>query len=553
MPQRKIKFASLFSGVGGVEIALSSLPQFDAVAFAEFDPNASAVLRFHYPNVPNFGDVTKIDWSQFPKVDVLHSSSPCQSFSVAGKRLGMEDDRGGSKLWDSYWKCLEIVKPEVITFENVKGLLSSNKGQDWKDILGKFAEHGYTVKWQLMNALDYGVPQSRQRVIAVGFRDPSLAEKFAFPPTIHRTKKLKDILQPESEVDPKYYLSTKAVTKLLDKMTDEQITRLLSLTAYSQPLKFLDRNQVNLPEYAMTVDTTQTNGVGIIGGLQEHQAWNFDHSPCLPSAMGMGGGHTPVVVNPITMEPQDAARTVRAGGAQTLTDKHNHDTIGVLFDNGVLVAKPETANCIDAHYNQFPDNHSQRTGIAVVVQDRIDGWSVDEKRAVPYQDDDKRSTVPESILNTELNDSVSALSVAHAGSVKVIVPSEIRKRGTLTDISESHSPTLLADTQGGDNEPRVMEIVQAQDGKNYVRISDTHLLAIRRLTPVECCRLMSWPDNHLDYALVTKCPKKKCLGCTTTGLHLVTQSNSSKYKQCGNGIVSKVAEAVYQQINHTLL
>ena len=141
------------------------------VGFSEIDKHASAVLKRKFPNVPNHGDITKIDWSLVPDFDLLVGGSPCQDLSVAGKRAGLEGGRSG--LFYEYVRCLKEKKPSCFIWENVKGVLSSNNGRDFGAVLSALAEEGYSLWWQVLNAKDFGVPQNRERVFVVGTRtDP---------------------------------------------------------------------------------------------------------------------------------------------------------------------------------------------------------------------------------------------------------------------------------------------------------------------------------------------------------------------------------------------
>ncbi len=113
------------------------------VGFSEIDKHASAVLRYRFPNVPNHGDITKIDWSSVPDFDLLVGGSPCQDLSIAGKRAGLEGGR--SSLFYEYVRCLEEKKPEHFIWENVKGALSSNGGRDFGAVFSALAEAGYSL------------------------------------------------------------------------------------------------------------------------------------------------------------------------------------------------------------------------------------------------------------------------------------------------------------------------------------------------------------------------------------------------------------------------
>jgi DNA-cytosine methyltransferase len=505
-----MKIASLFTGVGMAEIGFERAfgkENVEHVAFCEFDDMASRVLAHRFPGVPNFGDITEVDWEKFPKCDLLHSSNPCQAFSVAGKQQGMEDSRGGA-LWEAYFKCLEVVRPPVFTLEEVPPLAFSKKFEkEWAWIMSEWTRLGYKVKYTKINGLDHGVPQNRLRLIAVGFHDHDRADRFEFPKPQPRTLKLNDILQPDDEVDVKYYLKGEAILKLLNKMTEAQIERLMSI------------------------------------------------------------GNTNAI-NPFTAESIDHARTIRTGGKSSLIDKHNYDTIGIVIDRGCIRPR-ENSTCQTATQYKGLDQHGARTGVAIVedfypdsksifdnniptlrsdrqglkvivpaelrrrgkltervasptlraeskrgdsqkhpfvpeVKERIVGWSETKDRFVPFQGDKKRSTVQESIINKSDSEEISALSVAHSG--------------------------------------RQFVVVEGSNGKPYVIVGDK-TLAIRRLTPRETERLQSIPDDHT--LVPFRAPTKK------NPDKVKMMSDSQRYRQIGNGLVSNVIEAVAKKLIHS--
>lgn len=146
------------------------------IGFSEIDKYASSVLKYHWPNTKNYGDITKIDWSTVPDFDLLTGGSPCQDLSIAGKRAGLEGARSG--LFYEYMRAVKEKRPKYFIWENVKGALSSNKGFDFAAVLNEMAEAGYSLWWQVLNAKDFGVPQNRERIFVVGFRDGCPREVF---------------------------------------------------------------------------------------------------------------------------------------------------------------------------------------------------------------------------------------------------------------------------------------------------------------------------------------------------------------------------------------
>lgn len=160
-----MRYISIFSGIEAASRAWRILG-FEPVAFAEIDKYASAVLAAHYPTVPNLGDVSSIDWSNYRgNVDIVVGGSPCQSFSIAGNREGLD---GASGLMWEYVRCIREVKPAWLVWENVPGALSSSQGEDFRCLLVALAELGYCLSWRVLDAQYFGVPQARRRVYVVG-------------------------------------------------------------------------------------------------------------------------------------------------------------------------------------------------------------------------------------------------------------------------------------------------------------------------------------------------------------------------------------------------
>jgi len=160
-----MKYLSVCSGIEAATVAWKPLG-WNAVGFAEIEKLPSRVLDYHYPDVPNHGDMN--DFQSWPKsdVDVLVGGTPCQSFSVAGLRQGMVDPRGNLAL--VYLAIAEHYRPEWLVWENVPGVLSSNGGRDFGSIIGGMVELGYGIAYRVLDAQYFGVPQRRRRVFVVG-------------------------------------------------------------------------------------------------------------------------------------------------------------------------------------------------------------------------------------------------------------------------------------------------------------------------------------------------------------------------------------------------
>ena len=153
-----------------------------------------------------YSDIHTIKGSEYKnKVDLLVGGSPCQSFSTAGKQKGLEDIRG--TLIYSYINLINEIQPKVFIFENVKGLLQHNKGETWKVVFNEFKKTGYDLHYQILNAKDYGIPQHRERLFLIGFKEPR--KDFQFPKPVELKYKVKDFLI--DKADEKYYLNQKGI------------------------------------------------------------------------------------------------------------------------------------------------------------------------------------------------------------------------------------------------------------------------------------------------------------------------------------------------------
>ena len=160
-----MKYISIFSGIEAATVAWQPLG-WEPLAFSEIDPFPSAVLQHHYPDIPNLGDITKIDWSPYVgAADIVVGGSPCQSFSVAGKREGLA---GASGLMFEYVRAVRELRPRWFVWENVPGALTSERGGAYRQLLSEMDALGYGLAWRVLDAQFFGVAQRRERVFLVG-------------------------------------------------------------------------------------------------------------------------------------------------------------------------------------------------------------------------------------------------------------------------------------------------------------------------------------------------------------------------------------------------
>jgi DNA (cytosine-5)-methyltransferase 1 len=346
-----IKVGSDFSGVGAFNQALMRLGiEYKEIFACDMDKYARQTFIHNYGE-PKYYPTNVYD-REIPSesLDIYMTSPPCQAFSLAGKRLGKDDKRG--ILFFNSHEFIQVNKPRFFIFENVKGLLSDDGGktfQEWVNMLGGKSVNGvpvifpyedsvsYHLYWQVLNAKNHGVPQNRERVFLIGIRDDS-DNNFQFPKEEHLSKRLKDVL--EDNVNDKYFLSEERINTITNaersigwtdpeskdsancvltmyskNPTDGEYLKIKSATSkgfeeategdsinFSVPNSETRRGRVG-KGVAQTLDTACNQGVIIPlfhwGKGKNNERMVYDKegiSPCMTSAMGMGGGYTPSVI-----------------------------------------------------------------------------------------------------------------------------------------------------------------------------------------------------------------------------------------------------------------
>lgn len=348
-----ITVGSDFSGVGAFNQALNRLGiEYKEIFACDMDKYARQTFIHNYGE-PEYYPTNVYD-REIPSksIDIYMTSPPCQAFSLAGKRLGKDDKRG--ILFFNSHEFIQVNKPRYFIFENVKGLLSDDGGKtfsEWVNMLGGKSVNAvpvifpyedsvpYHLYWKVLNAKEYGVPQNRERVFLIGIRD-NQDNTFRFPIEEHLNKRLKDVL--EGDVAEKYFLSEKMIDYLINNQdkralpfadentekancltsvyhkmpTDGQYLKIKSATSkgyeeategdsinFSVPNSETRRGRVG-KGVAQTLDTGCQQGVLIPlfhwgkGKNNERMVYDSDGiSPCMTSAMGMGGGYTPSVID----------------------------------------------------------------------------------------------------------------------------------------------------------------------------------------------------------------------------------------------------------------
>jgi DNA (cytosine-5)-methyltransferase 1 len=196
MNNAKFTFIDLFAGIGGFKMALSNNGG-HCLGFSEIDKDAINTYcdNFQVESSYNLGDITKI--KELPDHDLLTAGVPCQSWSIAGKNLGFDDDRG--QLWNDTIYLLQQSQPKAFIFENVKGLVDPRNKKALSYILERIQKAGYYANYFVINSFDYGVPQNRIRIYIIGFKEKKYFQRFILPKSIDKKLKLGDILGIETK------------------------------------------------------------------------------------------------------------------------------------------------------------------------------------------------------------------------------------------------------------------------------------------------------------------------------------------------------------------
>lgn len=552
MSQSKISIIELFAGIGAQVAALKRLGvDYKTVGISEIDKYA--IQSYEAINGPtfNYGDITKIPMLDY--ADLWTYSFPCQDLSVAGKQAGIaEGTRSGLLLHVE--RLLETAvllgnQPKYLLLENVKALVSKKFKPDFERWLAKLESLGYNNYWQVLNAKDYGVPQNRERVFVVSIRKDVDTKGYKFPEKIPLTRRLKDVLEPV--VDEKYYLAQEKVDKLLLINMDKEVSNTIRCGGGSldgkhtwdivacasrgkNPENPSDRTagapteqrlEVNQTGCSNTLTSVQKDNYllepQVVGGIGEksfgkqyrqgNRIYSSDAiSPALVANNGNASGGSVLINEPLLVrEPQ------------VLTPKRN--------EYGKLVRKEyEAGNFTDSRHN-MTDMQPRADGVSntltTVNKDNylLEPLHIKEATQKGFADayegdsvslDQPNSTTRRGRVGNQISNTLTCscnTGVVQLGNIVSTGNWDNPQAGRVYS-TDGISPTLNT-MQGGQREPKIL--------KNY---------RIRKLTPLECWRLMDFTDEEFYAAQLS-------------GI-----SNSQLYKQAGNSIVVAVLQAIFKEL-----
>ncbi|MCQ2551269.1 MAG: DNA cytosine methyltransferase [Clostridia bacterium] len=203
-----LKCASFFAGVGGIDLGFEQTGQFETVYANELDEFAVQTYEKNFDIKVDNRDINVVEANEIPDFDVMLAGFPCQAFSIAGYREGFKDRKGRGELFFQLERIFIEKKPQIVFLENVKNLVGHDNGNTFKVILNCLKEEGYHVKYQVLNGMHYGnIPQNRERIYIVAFKDEEAYHRFEMPDPIDLTTKLTDVIDFNGKVDSKYYYS----------------------------------------------------------------------------------------------------------------------------------------------------------------------------------------------------------------------------------------------------------------------------------------------------------------------------------------------------------
>lgn len=566
MDKKTLKHLDLFSGYGGFTIPASKYG-IETINFSEIDKYATAVLKYRFPSITNLGDITKIKGEDLPSVDIITGGSPCQDLSVAGKGAGLNGERSG--LFFHFIRLIKEKQPTYFVWENVKGALSSQRGWDFARVQIEMEQAGYDVWWQVLNAKDFGVPQNRERIFAIGIRKGSGREIL-----FEQGESGQDTIKNIGNVYP----------------SGGENGQVLDPSGISKAIKSGETNtkgnggigSSNSPKIIVQTGHDGTNIYGTDGIATTLKA--------LGGGQGAKTGLYAIYRGRPNMPYEKGKRTLKyerydkecPALTQNCATGDQKNMVAVPNSNGNI-------HSLDANYWKGSNNpNKSRRSQILVSKKRRKEYSLQEQSPAltshyrGFPDGDGRPAV---VIPTQLGNSKNfgnSMGGDSAFTLGASNPNEIieenKEPPIMVSSTQAHStkmknlsPTLPeAMGKGGGHIPMKLENMETrkstpvaipvltpnrenkrQNGRRFkedgepsftITGQDRHGVfngvRIRRLTPVECERLMGLEDNWTAKGIIDG--------------KEIDISDTQRYKMCGNGVVVNCVDYIYNLISKTL-
>lgn len=553
---KELKLLSLFSGIGAFEKALSNIGvDYDLVGFSEIDKYAiKSYCAIHNVSEDlNLGDITKIDIKKLPKnIDMITHGSPCQDYSIAGKQEG--GDKGSGTRSSLMWYSVEIIrhcKPKYVIWENVKNVLSKKHKHNFDKYIKDLENIGYTSYYEVLNAKDFGIPQNRERVYCISIYK-GIADNFKFPQGKKLTVRLKDIL--EDSVDEKYYLSEEIqnrfkLTKEIKENNNvigttmsessnigqryavyniEGIMGSLLATDYKQPKQILE---IDAPKIIQLGNVVKT---GKWKNPQRRRIYSTEGiSPCL-NTVGGGGLEPKIMVEKIKQMVKVRKYPVDIEKLKKVLQEHKKGTKltvqSIARRIGVNKTTAEHWFRSDSSFSiPSEDIWYDLKNLLKIKTDEFD------KSIMEFEYRENEYDMSNRVYNIEgISPTLTATGESGAKKIKIPITLENDSYVSRKYIDFVDKNGYIPELFNPYNCKEVTEVAQTTQCGSMTSSATVLKLEgnykIRKLTPLECWRLMGFKDEDFYNA------------------QNIPTSNSQLYKQAGNSIVVNVLEEIFKQL-----
>jgi len=458
-----MRYLSVCSGIEAATVAWHELG-WEPAAFSEIEKFPSDVLKHHYPSVPNMGDMTKFEEWNFGAIDLLVGGTPCQSFSVAGLRKGLDDPRGNLML--TYLAIARKHRPKWLVWENVPGVLSSNGGEDFASLLRGLVELGYGWAYRILDAQYFGVAQRRRRVFVIG----CLGDWHPAAAVLFERQSLRGDPAPSREKREGITCTPEGIAGTVSRKWSK---------GTGGPSGDEHYNLITRPVYEMHGQDSRVQDVG-------------DVCTTVTQKYGTGGGNVPVTISPVSYRKSRRAQS--ADECESWVEDEVTNTINV-FDQGDVRATQAIVHPMGVDvYNQIIDGD-----IAATLTEACGGSNTSGPKVIQ----------PMLVHGTQhpiTSDVAFPLATNHGQENVLLQPIPIDLRNAGRD-PEKYDEMNRQGVGVGDE----------GDAAHTITSACVHGvaagLAVRRLTPIECERLQGFPDNYTN--IRTNCPdgpRYKALG-----------------------------------------
>ena len=502
-----MKYLSVCSGIEAASKAWEPIG-WKPVAFSEIEPFPSAVLKHHWPEVPNLGDMSKYEQWNIPSgsVDILVGGTPCQSFSVAGLRQGLKDPRGNLML--TYLAIAERLKPRWLVWENVPGVLSSNGGKDFGSFLGALGELGYEWAYRVLDAQWFGVAQRRRRVFVVAhFGKGSLAAKVLFesesvrrdtPPSREARKGIASNVEAGVGVSPTITqckgsrggCSDEALMEI--KAVHDALAETLMASDYKGPGHNRDHNFITEP---VIIDRAAFNQ-----GQNAQYKPHIEHSETMDSLVARG----PHAVAFQTSELRLTGKLTEKSVCPTLkanTKAGDTEVKVVLYENhpndSRVTGPHDVAPSCVSRYGTGGGN-VPLVQEAVSMRESGQGyWMEDNKAGTLRAEGENRPSRPSNVI-AQVAVAVGCFKSGQGATARSIGYSETLSPNLSSNAGGNTIPAVAVDTYNQCLQDKAAPIRSTASDVCHTGgvINPADRMAVRRLSPRECERLQGFNDDH---------------------------------------------------------